>query len=178
MWRVGLFLAPALLLLSACSSVQTWREREMHLVRLQRVEPTRTHAGVWEDMTACLGVGVGEAAQKFSTTTWAVADTIGVVADSTLAYGAAFQVFGLVDGERRPTGWLLVLERDYFYFATTISHEALHILSEEQDHPEAVFHCELPSPVALPRRRWVRGDDSTPSLPALSPYTHNLGERP
>jgi len=114
------------------------------VIGLRQVAPLNMHLGIWRDVNECVS---GEAPVPPEGFFWAVADTI-ITPDGYLAYGvtAFLPRLGAVG---------IILERPYWAFAPTISHEAVHAITQNPTHEGAEWTCVMPSPVDLPLRPYA-----------------------
>lgn len=99
------------------------------------------HLGIWHDVERCLGKRANPNAIQ-----WGVAERI-VDPRGWLPYGAA-----IFDGDGKPLA--IVLDREYAFHASVVSHEAIHVITGDsaEDTPE-MRRCQMAVPGNLAWRR-------------------------
>lgn len=114
-------------------------EQEFQVVNGLYVQPGWVQHGIWHQTARCLGVYDPPPVDAI---TWAIADSL-KASDGSLAYGVT------VAGEPP----LVIMERDWWYHPTILSHEIIHVFGYGEYSPE-MAHCTLYVPGEIPYRRW------------------------
>lgn len=105
----------------------------------------RTHEGIWEDVRQCLGSRAADAPASWGVR-WSLADSIRVE-DGFWAYGlTVWRQIGPPE---------IILEARWWLNPGIISHEAIHVMTQDSSHVGAAWLCVMPTYDPLPMRLWT-----------------------
>ncbi len=125
--------------------IDRWNQEDTTVlaVNAHRVIPLGMYLGIWYDVTGCLGMYNDEVPDPLRDVVWMWADSL-KGSEGILAYGIS---------QFEPME--IVLEWEYRFHPTVISHEVVHLLTVDrrEDTPE-MRGCVMVVPGGLPLRRW------------------------